>query len=107
MHRLEPDTLSKLHADYVHPYLNKINQQLLEAEDNATRDDLTQAQHNKALKVADELKEKVREVKAFEQQLVEMASHRLTIDLDDGVKANYPKYYPLVEPIKGLESSDE
>jgi hypothetical protein len=49
----------------------------------------------------------VREVHAFEQQLVEMASHRLTIDLDDGVKANYPKYYPLVEPIKGLESSEE
>ncbi|MDT3388531.1 MAG: BREX-1 system adenine-specific DNA-methyltransferase PglX, partial [Bacteroidota bacterium] len=107
MHRLEPDTLSKLHADYVHPYLNKINQQLLEAEDNATRDDLTQAQHNKALKVADELKEKVREVKAFEQQLVEMASHRLTIDLDDGVKANYPKFYPLVEPIKGLDAKED
>ena len=27
--------------------------------------------------------------------------------LDDGVKTNYPKYYPLVEPIKGLESKDE
>ena len=48
-------------------------------------------------------KEKVKEVKEFEQELVEMASHRLTIDLDDGVKANYPKFYPLVEPIKGLE----
>jgi hypothetical protein len=107
MHRMEPDTLSKLHADYVHPYLNKIERQLSEAEDQTTRDDLTQAQRNKALKLVEELRDKVREVHSFEQQLVEMASHRLSIDLDDGVKANYPKYYPLVEPIKGLESSDE
>lgn len=103
MHRMEADTLSKLHADYVHPYINKAEQQLREAEEETLRDDLTQAQRNRALKLVNELKEKVKEVKEFEQELVEMASHRLTIDLDDGVKANYPKFYPLVEPIKGLE----
>ena len=107
MHRLEADTLSKLHADYVHPYIQKIEHQLIEAEDNATRDDLSQAQHNKALKQAEELREKVREVKAFETTLVEMASARITIDLDDGVKANYPKFYPLVETIKGLDNKEE
>ena len=107
MHRLEADTLSKLHADYVHPYIQKIEHQLIEAEDNATRDDLSQAQHNKALKLVDELREKVREVKAFETTLVEMASARVTIDLDDGVKVNYPKFYPLVEPIKGLDNKEE
>lgn len=107
MHRIEGDTLSKLHADYVHPYLEKVEMQLKEAEYQATRDDLSTAQRNKALKLVDELKDKVREVRAFEQQLVEMASHRMIIDLDDGVKTNYPKYYPLVEPIKGLESSED
>ena len=107
MHRIENDTLSKLHADYVHPYLEKVEMQLKEAEDETTRDDLSTTQRNKALKRADELKDKVREVSAYEQQLVEMASHRLTIDLDDGVKTNYPKFYPLVEPIKGLESNEE
>lgn len=103
MHRMEADTLSKLHAEYVHPYINKVEQQLREAEEETLRDDQTQAQRNRALKQVNELKEKVKEVKEFEQELVEMASHRLTIDLDDGVKANYPKFYPLVEPIKGLE----
>lgn len=103
MHRMEADTLSKLHAEYVHPYINKVEQQWREAEEETLRDDLTQAQRNRALKLVNELKEKVKEVKEFEQELVEMASHRLTIDLDDGVKANYPKFYPLVEPIKGLE----
>jgi len=38
---------------------------------------------------------------------VEMASARITIDLDDGVKVNYPKFYPLVEPIKGINKSND
>jgi hypothetical protein len=36
-----------------------------------------------------------------------MASARITIDLYYGVKTNYPKFYPLVEPIKGLDTKDE
>lgn len=107
MHRMEADTLSKLHADYVHPYIQKIEQQLVEAEDNALRDDLTGKQKKNALDLAETLRDKVREVKAFETALVEMASARITIDLDDGVKANYPKFYPLVEPIKGLDKSND
>ena len=106
MHRLEADTLSKLHADYVHPYIQKIEQQLVEAEDNALREDLTGKQKKNALDLAETLRDKVREVKAFETTLVEMASARITIDLDNGVKANYPKFYPLVEPIKGLDAND-
>lgn len=106
MHRLEADTLPKLHADYVHPYIQKIEQQLVEAEDNALREVLTGKQKKNALDLAETLRDKVREVKAFETTLVEMASARITIDLDDGVKANYPKFYPLVEPIKGLDAND-
>lgn len=107
MHRMESDTLSKLHADYVSPYIDKVEQQLKEAEDDAVRDNLRQAQRNKANKLAAELADKVREVKEFATILAQMSTQRLTIDLDDGVKTNYPKYYPLVEPIKGLESKDE
>ena len=107
MHRIESDTLSKLHADYVSPYIDKVELQLKEAEDDAVRDDLSQAQRNKANKLAAELADKVREVKEFATILAQMSTQRLTIDLDDGVKTNYPKYYPLVEPIKGLESKDE
>ena len=107
MHRIESDTLSKLHADYVSPYLDKIEQQKQEAEDDAVRDDLSQAQRNKANKLAAELADKVREVKEFATVLAQMSTQRLTIDLDDGVKTNYPKYYPLVEPIKGLDAKED
>ena len=106
MHRMESDTLSKLHADYVVPFLAKIEQQHLEAEDLAYRDDLTSAQRNKARKEAEELASQIKEVKEFERELVQMASQRLSFDLDDGVCTNYPKFYPLVEPIKGLDKDE-
>ena len=73
----------------------------------ADRDDLKPAARNKALKQVEEIRSKLREMREFETQLVEMASQRIGIDLDDGVKANYPKFCPLVEPIKGLDSKDE
>lgn len=107
MHRMESDTLSKLHADYVVPYIDKIEQQHIEAEDLSLRDDISQAARNKARKSAEEYADQIRELKDFEQVLVQMASQRLSIDLDDGVRVNYPKFYPLVEPIKGLDKSDE
>ncbi len=107
MHRMGPDTLSKMHADYVLPYISKTEIQLAEANEQVDRADLSQAQRNKAIKLAEEMRDKLREVKAFEQCLVEMASHRIEIDLDNGVKANYPLFYPLTEAIKGLENTDE
>ena len=103
MHRIESDTLSKLHADYVVPYIDKIELQHVEAEDLSLRDDISQAARNKARKSAEEYADQIRELKDFEQVLVQMASQRLSIDLDDGVRVNYPKFYPLVEPIKGLD----
>lgn len=107
MHRIESDTLSKLHADYVAPYIDKIEQQKQEAEDQAVRDDLSQAQRNKATKQAAEYAAALREVREFATILAQMSTQRLTIDLDDGVRVNYPKYYPLVEPIKGLDKTEE
>lgn len=107
MHRLKPDTLSLLHSKYVLPYRYKLEQQLREANDETSRDELSTAARNRAIRKANKLQTKVREVCEYETKLVEMASQRLSIDLDDGVRINYPKYYPLVERIKGLDSADE
>ena len=105
MHRMEPDTLSKLHADYAVPHLNKLERQFRELEDELSRDDLPN--RKKVLSEAEELRGKIREVKEFTDELAKMASHRMTIDLDDGVAVNYPKFYPLLEPIKFPKPSEE
>ena len=105
MHRMESDTLSKLHADYAVPYLNKLERQFRELEDELSRDDLPN--RKKILAEAEELRGKIREVKEFADELAKMASRRLTIVLDDGVAVNYPKFYPLLEPIKFPKPSED
>lgn len=104
MHRMESDTLSKLHADYVVPYLNKLDRQLKETEDELSRDDIFN--RKKVLTQYETLRDKIREVREFADELAKMASHRQTIDLDDGVAVNYPKFYPLLEPVKFPKQSD-
>ena len=39
--------------------------------------------------------------------LYPLASQQLSIDLDDGVKVNYPKFGAALKKIPGLEASDE
>lgn len=107
MHRMEADTLSKLHADYVHPYIEKLERQFREIEEELSREDLPAKKRNEYLKLSDSLRANIREVKEFESELVKMASARPTFDLDDGVAVNYPKFYPLVEPIKGLQARED
>ncbi|MDE5887526.1 MAG: BREX-1 system adenine-specific DNA-methyltransferase PglX [Muribaculaceae bacterium] len=107
MHRMEGDTLSKLHADYVHPYIGKLEREFSDIEKDLEREDLPTKRRNELLKLSETLRGKIREVKEFESELVKMASARPTFDLDDGVATNYPKFYPLVEPIKGLDAKEE
>lgn len=46
------------------------------------------------------------ELRAYEVELFKRASDPLELDLDDGVRVNYPKLYPLVEEIKGLDAQE-
>ncbi len=39
--------------------------------------------------------------------LYPLASQNIVIDLDDGVKANYPKFGAALKKIAGLEASDD
>ncbi|MDE6576650.1 MAG: hypothetical protein K2J82_09070 [Muribaculaceae bacterium] len=104
---MEGDTLSKLHADYVHPYIGKLEREFSDIEKDLEREDLPTKRRNELLKLSKTLRGKIREVKEFESELVKMASARLTFDLDNGVATNYPKFYPLVEPIKGLDAKED
>jgi probable type II restriction enzyme, methylase subunit len=38
--------------------------------------------------------------------LYPLASQQIAIDLDDGVKVNYPKFYPALKKIAGVEAAD-
>ena len=38
--------------------------------------------------------------------LYPLARQQIAIDLDDGVKANYPVFYPALRKIPGLEAAE-
>ena len=103
MHRLQSDSLSKMHADYVLPFISMLEQKRAHLDELQVREDISSAEMNRARKESEQLRSKLIEVRDFEQRLVAMASRRITIDLDDGVRINYPKFGDLLVKIPGLE----
>lgn len=54
---------------------------------------------------ADRLRKVLAELSDYEHDvLYPLATQQIMIDLDDGVKANYPKLYPALRKIAGLEA---
>jgi hypothetical protein len=61
-----------------------------------------------AAKEVDRLRKVILELDEYEHDvLYPLASQQIAIDLDDGVKANYPKFGTALKKIPGLEASDE
>lgn len=69
---------------------------------------LQQAERAGSAKESDRLRKIIIELNAYEHDvLYPKASENIAIDLDDGVKKNYPKFGDALRKIAGLESSDE
>ena len=61
-----------------------------------------------AQKEVDRLRKVLLELDEYEHDvLYPLATQQVQIDLDDGVKANYPKFGAALKKIPGLEASDE
>lgn len=100
MHRITPDTLSRLLANYVQPFISILESNKRQQDELSAREDISTKEKNRAHKLADTYNKQLIELHDYEQQLMELASHRIAIDLDDGVKVNYAKYGDLVVKIK-------
>lgn len=108
MHRYRPDTVSVLLNDYVREFITKLQAERRRLETLADDPAATQAQRTRAVKDAATVARQLEELTAWERDVVfPLAQRQIAIDLDDGVKANYPKFAPAVKPIKGLEDADE
>ena len=55
-----------------------------------------------------EVAKTIAELDAYERDvLFPLATQKIEIDLDEGVKANYPKFGDALKPIKGLSDADD
>jgi hypothetical protein len=94
MHRYTPSTVSTV-LTYLREYVTKLESSLQQAERAGNA------------KEADRLRKILVELNEYEHDtLYPKASENVAIDLDDGVKANYPKFGAALKKIAGLESSD-
>lgn len=107
MHRYTPDTLNITLNDYVRGLRDRLEAALRAAKATEISPDATAAEKNRAKRDIDRFTKQIAEVTEWERDLLyPLAVERIRIDLDDGVKRNYPKFPGVLRPIKGLEDED-
>jgi hypothetical protein len=107
MHRYTPSTASTVLNEYLREFKAKLASSLQHQERHALSGD-SPRQQAAAQKEADRLRKVILELDEYEHDvLYPLASQQVQIDLDDGVKANYPKFGAALKKIPGLEANDE
>lgn len=107
MHRYTPSTVSTVLNEYLREFESKLEANLQHQERLAAGEG-TPREKAAALKEAERLRKVLMELGEYEHDvLYPLASQQVAIDLDDGVKANYPKFYPALKKIAGLEATDD
>ena len=95
MHRYDEGTMGTVLTGYLRPLEEKLRARLRELEaPGATAAEVRQAT---------KLRNQVAELEAWERDVVyPLAQERVTIDLDDGVKANYNRFPKALAKVAGL-----
>ena len=107
IHRYTPSTVSTVLNEYLREFESKLEANLQHQERLAAGEG-TPREKAAALKEAERLRRVLVELGEYEHDvLYPLASQQVAIDLDDGVKANYPKFYPALKKIAGLEATDD
>jgi len=108
MHRYRSDTVSVVLNDYLREYISKLEAERGRLEKLSDDASAGQAQRTKALKDMAGVGKQIEELSAWERDVVfPMAQQKIEIDLDDGVKANYPKFGAALKKIPGLEAKND
>ncbi|MCX7567145.1 BREX-1 system adenine-specific DNA-methyltransferase PglX [Sulfitobacter sp. F26169L] len=103
MHRYRPDTVSVVLNEYLREFITKLTAERASLEKLADDPTATQSQRTKAMKAVGAVIKQIDELTDWERDVVfPMAQAKIDIDLDDGVKANYPKFAGAVKKIVGL-----
>jgi hypothetical protein len=107
MHRYTPSTVSTVLNEYLREYKAKLEASRQHHE-RLTVGTGTPREEAAAQKEVDTLRRVLLELDEYEHDvLYPLATQQMQIDLDDGVKANYPKFGSALKKIPGLEATDE
>ena len=103
MHRYRPDTVSVVLNDYLREFRTKLTARKDNLENISISTGATQGEKTKALKEIEQIKKVLDEVDDYERDILyPLATKQIEIDLDDGVKENYPKFGKALKKVAGL-----
>jgi hypothetical protein len=107
MHRYRPDTVSVVLNDYLHEFQTKLRARRANLDQVAVSTLSTAKEQTAARKESEQVGKMLLELEEWEQSvLYPLATEQIAIDLDDGVKANYPKFGAALKKIVGLEANE-
>lgn len=104
LHRYNEGTLSRMRTEYVTPLMGKYD-----AQHTLLSEQQLQAIGTEGRRIEKEVKsleKKQAELRTFDEQLKHYAEMRITLDLDDGVKANYGKFGNLLADVKAIHGKE-
>ncbi len=107
LHRYRPDTVSVV-LQYLRDFRSKLVSERDHQEQMSIGSSASQGEKTKALKRIEELKKVLVELDDYEREtLYPLATHQVSLDLDDGVKVNYVKLGAALKKIPGLDAKDD
>ena len=108
MHRYRPDTVSLVLNNYLREFRTKLVAHKAHLEAVSISAGSSQADKTKALKEIEKVSKSIVELEDYERDvLYPLATEKLAIDLDDGVKVNYLKFGSALKKITGLEAKED
>ena len=108
MHRYRPDTVSIVLNDYLREFRTKLSTHKNHLEAVTINASSSQGQKTRALKEIEKITKMILEMEAYEREvLYPLATEKKEIDLDDGVKVNYPKFGKALKKIPGLDAKED
>jgi len=103
MHRYTPSTVSVVLNDYLREFRTKLEARKNNHNQISISSGATQKEKTDALKMIDKLNKAIDEVNEYEREvLYPLAGQNIPIDLDDGVKHNYPLFGTALKKITDL-----
>ena len=106
LHRYQPDLCSKLLNDYLQAYISKLESSKQNQAQFVLREDISAREKSAAQKEIDKLDSMLKDCRDYEKTLFAVATQKIALDLDDGVKVNYQKFKDVLVPIKGLDKEE-
>lgn len=98
MHRYDENMVGNIRANYLHILQRKYESEINRLDNDMNSEVLSTKEKATAKKLKEKIQKQLVECVAYDQVIAHVAHQRISIDLDDGVKANYQKFQGVEVP---------